>query len=82
VDSHSSRYNALMEDRRARHIGDIIRERNNRGTHGLAATSNPKPHFSSRAQKMLQLILAGVLNALATIGWFVTLPFISHDSQR
>lgn len=74
------RYNALMEDRQARHIGDIIRERNNRGTRGLAAIPNLKPHFISRAQKILHLILAGVLNALATIGWFVTLPFITHDA--
>jgi hypothetical protein len=70
-----------MEDRRARHIGEIIRERNNRAVHRPAAAPKPRNNFNSRAQKILQRVLACVLNALATIGWFVTLPFITQDGR-
>jgi hypothetical protein len=76
-----ARYNELVEERQARHIGEIIRERNNRGARSLAAIPNPEPHVISRAQKILHLILAGMLNALATIGRFVTLPFITTGRQ-
>jgi len=67
-----------MEDRQARHIGDIIRERYNRAAD---AAQGPQLDFISRAQKMLRLLLGPVLDALATIGWFVTLPFITHEGR-
>jgi hypothetical protein len=85
------RYNELVDHRQARHIGDIIRERDdifpgrtqtvpNRGAEDQttrAAAANPIRRF----QRLLRLLLGGVVNVLAAIGWFVTLPFITHDDR-
>ena len=76
------RYNVLVEDRQARHIGDIIRERNNSAAHGLAAESGHEQDAVSRVLKTLRLVFVAVLDVLATIGWFVTLPFITADGRE
>jgi hypothetical protein len=73
------RYNERVEDRRARHIGDIIRERNDFPVHDLALAADRKHGATSRALKILLLVHRGVLDLLATIGWFVTRPFITDD---
>ncbi|HZL28498.1 MAG TPA: hypothetical protein VFC39_18390 [Acidobacteriaceae bacterium] len=66
-----------MENRRARHISEIIRERDNLSALGLTAPLSPKRDVL----KIPRLLLGAVLDVLATIGWFVTLPFITHDDR-
>jgi hypothetical protein len=70
-----------VENRRARHISEIIRERNNRSAQDLPAAPGPKHDVFSRVSKILRLLLDAMLDVFATIGWFVTLPFITHDSR-
>jgi len=70
-----------VEHRRARHIGEIIRERNNRSAQNLAAVPGPKHDVFSRVSKIPRLVLGAMLDVLATIGWFVTLPFITRDDR-
>ena len=36
----------------------------------------------SRILKVLRLLLGATLDVLAAIGWFVTLPFITHEDAR
>jgi hypothetical protein len=77
------RYNVLVEDREARHIGDIIRERDNafwRRGGDLSAPSRAARR-TLRIQKLFCSLLGVVLDVLATIGWFVTLPFITQDDR-
>ena len=76
-----SRYNERVEERQVRHIGDIIRESDYCVALDFAAAPGSKHHRFFRASKMLRLLLAATLDVLATIGWFVTLPFIAHDSR-
>ena len=64
-----------MEHQRARHISEIIRERDNLSALGLTAPLSPKRDVL----KIPRLLLGGTLDVLATIGWFVTLPFITRD---
>jgi hypothetical protein len=71
------RYNDPVEYQRARHIGEIIRERDNLSALGLTAPSSPKRDVL----KIPRLLLGGTLDVLATIGWFVTLPFITCDDR-
>jgi hypothetical protein len=70
-----------MDDSRARHIGDIIRERHNCAAHGQAAVARPKLNLFSRVRKILRLVFGRVFDLLATIGWFVTRPFIADDDR-
>jgi hypothetical protein len=70
-----------MDEGGARHIGDIIRERNGRAAHDLAVAPGLKHNFVSRILKVLQGLLSSILDVLATIGWFVTLPFITRDDR-
>jgi len=71
-----------MDDGGARHIGDIIRERSNRAARHPAATSSSEHDPFSAVLKALRLLLGAMLDMLAMIGWFVTLPFITHGSGR
>jgi hypothetical protein len=64
-----------VEHQRARHIGEIIRERDNLSALGLTVPSSPKRDVL----KIPRRLLGGTLDVLATIGWFVTLPFITRD---
>jgi cell division septal protein FtsQ len=66
-----------VENRRARHISEIIRERHNRSAQNRAAAPNPK----RVVLKILRLLLGAMLDVLATIGWLVTLPFITRDDR-
>jgi hypothetical protein len=66
-----------MEHQRARHIGEIIRERDNLSALGLTAPLSP----NRDVLKIPRLLLGGTLDVLATIGWFVTLPFITRDDR-
>jgi hypothetical protein len=66
-----------MEHQRARHIGEIIRERDNLSALGLTAPPSPKRDVL----KIPRLLLGAMLNLLVTIGWFVTLPFITHGDR-
>jgi hypothetical protein len=68
-----------VENQQARHIGEIIRERNNRGAYGIAPAPGPK--LTCRVQKILRLVLSRVLDVLAAIGWFVMLPFITRGGH-
>lgn len=68
-----------MEEQRARHIGDILKERDNQMVHDLATVSGPEHDFVSRIYKIFRSVFGGALDALAAIGWFVTLPFITHN---
>lgn len=70
-----------MEERQARHIGDLIRERNTSASHGVAAVPDRKYNVISSVRKILHLVLSRVLDVLATIGWFVTLPLIPRDNR-
>jgi hypothetical protein len=62
-----------MDDDRARHIGDIIREHRSR-----AAMPTPKPEALSQASRVPRLVLRTMLDMLAMIGWLVSLPFIGR----
>jgi hypothetical protein len=73
-----ARYDDPVEHQRARHIGEIIRERHSRSAQDLAVTPSPKQNVFSPIL-MPRLLLGGTFDVLATIGWFVTLPFITHD---
>ena len=66
-----------MEHQRARHIGEIIRECDNLSALGLTAPSSPKRDVL----KIPRLLLGGTLDVLATIGWFVTLPFLTQNRR-
>jgi hypothetical protein len=67
-----------VEHRQARHIGDIISERYNFELGNQTARAGEiRPALDLR--KILWLLLGGVVNVLAAIGWFVTLPFITRD---
>lgn len=77
----ASRYNTPVEHQRARHIGEIIKERHNLLAQDLAAAPTPKHHVFSRILKMPHPLFRAALDVLATIGWFVTLPFITHDDR-
>ena len=70
-----------MDYRGLRHIGDIIRERNNRAAYGVVPAPGVKRNLTLRVQKILRLILSSVLAVLSTIGWFVTLPFITRNGH-
>jgi hypothetical protein len=73
-----SRYNDLVEHRRARHIGEIISERYDSELGNPAARAGEIRRPPLELRKILWLLLDGALDALATIGWFVTLPFITR----
>jgi hypothetical protein len=79
--ARAPRYNDPVEHRRARHIGEIIRERHSRLAQDLTAAPGPKYDVFSRALKIPRLLLGAMLDVLATIGWFVTLPFITRDDR-
>jgi hypothetical protein len=66
-----------VEHQRARHIGEIIRERDNLSALGLTAPPSPKRDVL----KIPRLLLGAMLNVLAIIGWFVTLPFITQNRR-
>jgi hypothetical protein len=69
-----------VEEPEARHIRDIIRERGNifqRRVGDLSARLGASSILGF--QKPLRSLFGVVLNVLATIGWFVTRPFIIDD---
>jgi hypothetical protein len=70
-----------VEHRQTRHIGDIIKERNYPAAGGRATAPGPKHDVFSRVLKIPRLLLGAMLDMLATIGWFVSLPFITRDDQ-
>jgi len=73
--AYASRYNAPMEYGRARHISEIIRERNNAVG---ASTTNRR---IIRIRKYLYLILDALLSVFQIIGWLVSRPFLFLDRK-
>jgi hypothetical protein len=71
----SARDNTPVEHSRARHIGDIIRERNN-----LRFERPVNRIVKSRI--VHRLLLNGIVWIPLTIGRIVTWPFISNTSAR
>jgi len=73
------RYNDPVENRQARHIGEIISERYDLGLDNQIARAREIRRSALELRKIFWVLLGGALDALATIGWLVTLPFIAHD---
>jgi hypothetical protein len=87
-----SRYNELVEDRQARHIGDIIRERGNfpqgrtqiavnRRAKDLTAHAAETNRHIFRLRKFFHLLLVVAVWLPLTIGRLTTLP-LNWDRHR
>jgi hypothetical protein len=76
--AHSSRYNAPVEPSRARHISEIIKERDNRAAVAGAAETNRR---IIRIQEFLRLFLDAMLSVFQIIGWLVSRPFLFLDQK-
>jgi hypothetical protein len=80
-----ARYNERVEYQQARHIGDIIRERENafpRRGGDLTARAGDTNRRISKGRKMLRLLLDVAVWVPLTIGRLVTLPLISASQRR